>query len=150
MDLFDIDPHRIIDHLVRLAVAFLLAALIGWERGRGRGSAGFRTFPVVAMASCGYALIARSLPGADAQSLTRMIQGLAAGMGFVGGGAILKRQGDVKGLVTAASLWNTGAMGAAIGFDRLEIAVVLALLNLGVLLALTPLVEADDEAPPKR
>jgi putative Mg2+ transporter-C (MgtC) family protein len=143
MSLFDLDPHRVFDHLVHLAVAFALAFPLGWERGRGRSSGGFRTLPVVAIASCGYALLARDLPGVDAESQTRLIQGVAAGIGFVGGGAILKGRSGVKGLVTAASIWNTGAIGIAIGFGRLEIAVVLAVLNMGVLVALTPLIESD-------
>jgi putative Mg2+ transporter-C (MgtC) family protein len=139
MSLLDLDLLRIGDHLLRILVAFALAFPLGWERGRGRASAGFRTFPVVAMASCGYALLAKSLPGADAHSLTRLIQGLVAGIGFVGGGAILKEQGHVRGLVTAASIWNTGAIGVAVGFERTEIAIVLALVNAVTLLLLTPL-----------
>ena len=135
----EIDLPRVLDHLGRILLAFVLALPLGWERGTGRSSVGFRTFPVVAMASCGYALIARSLPGADAESLTRLIQGLLAGIGFVGGGAILRRNGHVQGLVTAASIWNTGAIGVAIAFGRSEIAIVLSAVNLITLLLLTPI-----------
>lgn len=135
----DFDPALVSDHLIRILVAFGLALPLGWERGSGRSSVGFRTLPVVAMASCGFALLARGLPGADADSLTRLMQGLMGGIGFIGGGAILKSDGSVRGLVTAASVWNVGAIGVAAAYGRLEIAVVLSGLNLAVLLLLTPL-----------
>jgi len=135
----DFDPALVSDHLIRILVAFGLALPLGWERGSGRSSVGFRTLPVVAMASCGFALLARGLPDADADSLTRLLQGLMGGVGFIGGGAILKSNGSVQGLVTAASVWNVGAIGVAVAYGRLEIAVVLSALNLAVLLLLTPL-----------
>lgn len=143
---FDIDLPLIVEHLSRILFAFVLAVPLGWERGAGRGSAGFRTFPVVAMASCGYALLAQSLPGADADSLTRLIQGLLAGIGFIGGGAILKQDGRVRGLVTAASIWNTGAIGVAVALHRLEVAIILSFVNFLALLLLTPLSETPRQA----
>ncbi|WP_156467195.1 MgtC/SapB family protein [Phenylobacterium sp. CCH9-H3] len=127
-----------------MGLAFALSLPLGWERGKGRHSAGFRTMPVVAMASCGYALLALRLPGADAESLTRLLQGVLAGIGFIGGGAILKQRGHVRGLVTAATIWNTGAVGVSVAFGRIEIALVLAVANLLVLVALTPLREPID------
>jgi putative Mg2+ transporter-C (MgtC) family protein len=149
---FDLDLSLIAEHLARIMAAFALAFPLGWERGAGRASAGFRTFPIVAMASCGYALLAQSLPGANAESLTRMIQGLLAGIGFVGGGAILKQGGYVRGLVTAASIWNTGAIGIAVALHRLEIAILLSVVNFLALLLLTPIAEkaSADERPDDR
>lgn len=129
------------EHLGRMALAFILALPLGWERGRGRHSAGFRTMPVVAMASCGYALLAVRLPGADAESVTRMLQGVLAGIGFIGGGAIVKRQGHVQGLVTAATIWNTGAVGVSVALGRIEVAIALSLANLIIVAVLTPLRE---------
>jgi putative Mg2+ transporter-C (MgtC) family protein len=143
--LLDFDQALVLDHLGRIALAFALALPVGWERGSGRSSVGFRTLPVVSMASCGFALLARSFEGADAESLTRLLQGLMGGIGFIGGGAILKNGGSVKGLVTAASVWNVGAIGASVALGRLEIAVVLSVLNLLVLLLLTPLAKAVEE-----
>ena len=99
------------------------------------------------MASCGFALLARSLPGADAESMTRLLQGLMGGIGFIGGGAILQHRGSVKGLVTAASIWNVGAIGVAVAYGRLEIAVILSALNLAVLVLLTPLAKTLEEDP---
>ena len=143
----NVDLGSLASTLGTLLLAFALAFPVGWERGAGRSSIGFRTLPVVAVASCGFAMLARDLSGANADSLTRLLQGLMGGIGFIGGGAILKDKGSIKGLVTAASVWNVAAIGAAVGFARVEIAVILSLLNLAVLLFLTPIaeeVEADD------
>jgi putative Mg2+ transporter-C (MgtC) family protein len=85
-----------------------------------------RTFPIVAMASCGYLLLA--VPG-DSASQSRVLQGLIAGIGFVGGGAILKEGTMVRGTATAASIWNTGVIGAAVAMGHYEIAVILSALN---------------------
>src|SRR5262249_3830360 len=97
---------------VKLAVAYILALPVGWYREKEAHSVGLRTFPVVAMASCGFALLARSWehPSLDAEA--RVIQGVAAGIGFVGAGAILKSENHVHGTATAASIWNIAAMGA--------------------------------------
>lgn len=141
----DLDWRLIGEHLGRIALAFALAFPLGWERGKGRHSAGFRTMPVVAMASCGYSLLAIRLPGADAESLTRLLQGVLAGIGFIGGGAILKQKGHIQGLVTAATVWNTGAVGASVAFDRIEVAIVLSAANLLTLVTLTPLIEVPGE-----
>jgi putative Mg2+ transporter-C (MgtC) family protein len=144
----DFDVTTALDHLLRIAAAFALALPLGWERGSGRSSVGFRTMPVVAMASCGFALTAMNLPGADAESLTRLLQGLMGGIGFIGGGAILKRNGSIQGLVTAATIWNVGAIGAATAYGRLEIAVVLSVINLGVLVLLSPVAKRVESSDP--
>ena len=135
----DFEWTRALDHLLRILFAFAQAFPIGWERQKGKASAGFRTFPVVAMASCGYTLLVSSLPDHDSESLSRLLQGLIAGIGFIGGGAILKEGRTVHGLATAASIWNTGAIGSSIALDRAEIAIVLSAVNVVALLLLTPL-----------
>lgn len=148
----EIDASLVGEHLGRLALAFGLAFPLGWERGKGRRSAGFRTMPVVAMASCGYALLAIRMPGADAESLTRLLQGVLAGVGFIGGGVILKQHGHVQGLVTAATIWNTGAVGVSVAFGRIEVALALSAANLITLVALTPLKEnqvQESDDPPR-
>ena len=115
--------------LLRLAVAFALAVPIGWNREREVHSAGIRTFPIVAIASCGLVLAIKSIPGATAETYSRVLQGLVTGIGFVGGGAILKDKGSVSGTATAASVWNIGIVGAAVGMGAYHIAVVLSLVN---------------------
>jgi putative Mg2+ transporter-C (MgtC) family protein len=119
-----------------LGATYILTALIGWDREREAHSAGLRTFPIVGMASCGYLLALGSGPDVAAQS--RVLQGLITGIGFVGGGAILKEGASVKGTATAASIWNAGVIGASVAMGRYEIALVLALLNLFTLRALLP------------
>ena len=59
----------------------------------------------------------------------RILQGIITGIGFIGGGAIFKDKDRVAGTASAASIWNTGAIGIAVAFDRFEIAIVLSLLN---------------------
>lgn len=127
----------------RLLLAYVLAFPVGWHREREAHSIGVRTFPLTAVASCGYVLLASTPPiNADAQS--RIIQGLVAGIGFIGGGAILKGNGSVHGTSTAASIWNTGALGAAVALDRFYVAAILAALNLFALRVLQPLKDKLD------
>ncbi|MBV9303742.1 MAG: MgtC/SapB family protein [Acidobacteriaceae bacterium] len=120
-----------------VAIAYILTASIGWESEREAHSAGVRTFPIVGMSSCGYLLLLGSHPDAAAQS--RLLQGLITGIGFIGGGAILKEGATVRGTATAASVWNAGVIGAAVAMNHYGIAVTLALLNLFTLRALLPL-----------
>lgn len=138
MQFISVDWWVVIRDFIRIILAFVLATPIAWERVRSPRSLGLRTFPIVAMASAGFVLLGRSLPGITPEGLARVIQGLVAGIGFIGGGAILKDGLDVHGLATAASIWNTGAIGAAVALDRYEIAIVLAALNFIAMLILTP------------
>ncbi|CAN5750038.1 MgtC/SapB family protein [soil metagenome] len=142
---FTFDWHLLLENLIRMLLAFAFAFPLAWERVRSQRSLGLRTFPIVAVASCGYMLIAIQTPGATPDTMMRAVQGLLGGMGFIGGGAILKSGGNVRGLATAASLWSTGAIGAAVAFRREEIALVLALANFGLLRFLKPLKEAEKE-----
>jgi putative Mg2+ transporter-C (MgtC) family protein len=119
--------------LASLLIAFILTLPIGWEREKETGSIGMRTFPLVSLASCGYMLIGQSIAGEDPEALAKILYGLMTGIGFIGGGAILKDNGSVHGTATAASIWNTGAIGAAVAFQRYEIAVALAIVNFGAL-----------------
>ncbi|HLG94851.1 MAG TPA: MgtC/SapB family protein [Bryobacteraceae bacterium] len=136
LDLLQVWP-EIWTHLGQIAVTYLLTALIGWEREREAHSAGLRTFPLVGIASCGYLMI---LGGhATSADQSRVLQGLIAGIGFVGGGAILKEGTTVRGTATAASVWNAGVIGASVAMNHYGIAIILALLNLFTLRALLPI-----------
>lgn len=130
-------------NLLQVGLAFLLAFPIGWERSKSARSLGLRTFPIVAVASCGYLLLATRAPDASADTVARVLQGLMAGIGFIGGGAILKDKNNVYGVATAASIWNTAAVGAAVAYQRIEIAVVLSVINFVLLRTLTPVVATD-------
>lgn len=141
-----LDIRLLLHDLQFVLIAFLLAVPIGWERGRGPHSAGFRTLPVVAMASCGFAMIIEmEAAAADTEAQARVLQGVIAGIGFIGGGAIIKHGRDVQGLATAASIWNAGAIGGAVGFGRLNIAILLSLINLLGLWLLAGLNVQDEE-----
>ncbi|NIP57196.1 MAG: MgtC/SapB family protein [Gemmatimonadetes bacterium] len=133
--------------------AFAFAFPIGWERhARGR-PAGLRTFPIVALASCAFALLGQGAFPDDPGAQARILQGLMTGIGFIGGGAIVKemsgeeREGTVTGIATAASIWNTGAIGAAVSYRRFEVAFVLSAVNFLILRYLKPVVERAPTAP---
>jgi putative Mg2+ transporter-C (MgtC) family protein len=124
----DISFSETLSHLYLMAIAFVLALPIGWDREARDRSAGLRTFPLVAVASCGFMLTGMYVLEGDS-ALARIMFGIVTGIGFIGGGAILKDKGNVRGTATAASIWNTGAIGVAVAWHRFEIAIVLALLN---------------------
>ncbi len=120
-----------------LGAAFALALPIGWDRERQKGEngAGVRTFPLVAIAACGIFLLGKSISNGEAEPLARVVYGVVTGIGFLGGGAILKEQGQVTGLTTAASLWNTAAIGLAVGAEQFAIAIALSAANFALLRA---------------
>jgi putative Mg2+ transporter-C (MgtC) family protein len=122
---------------MQIGVTYLLTATIGWQREQEEHNAGVRTFPIVGMASCGYLLILGQGPDVNAQS--RVLEGLITGIGFIGGGAILKEGLTVRGTATAASVWNACVIGASIAMGHYGIAIALTLLNLFSLRALLPL-----------
>ena len=132
----------------KLLLAYVLALPVGWYREKEAHSVGVRTFPLVAAASCGYVLVAVPLGQTDFTAQSRVIQGLVAGIGFIGGGAIMKGDGtagNVHGTATAASIWLFGVVGAAVAQNRYFMAVLLALLNLFALRVLLPLKLKLDE-----
>jgi putative Mg2+ transporter-C (MgtC) family protein len=120
----------------RLGCAALLGALIGIEREWMRKAAGLRTHTTVATASATFVLILAE-SGATVADLSPVIQGIAAGVGFLGAGTILK--GDsaqtIQGLTTAATIWLTAAVGAAAGAGHVDVAAlsaIAALLTLSI------------------
>ncbi len=124
----DVAWPQVLFHLGQLALAWILSLPVAWDRERESRGAGLRTFPLVAVAACGYTLVGISvLTSTEAES--RILQGLITGIGFIGGGAILKSGGSVSGTATAASIWNTGLIGMAVAFHRYEVALVMALIN---------------------
>jgi putative Mg2+ transporter-C (MgtC) family protein len=124
----EVDWNIVVNHLVHLGIAYVLALPVAFDRDRASRGAGLRTFPLVAIAACGYTLVGISvLDSTDAEA--RVLQGLITGIGFIGGGAILKSKGNVSGTATAASIWNTGLIGIAVAFGRYEIAVLLSAIN---------------------
>ena len=123
-----------VDHLIHLLVAFVLALPIGWNRGREEQSEGFRTFPLVAIASCGLVRTAISVFGANATVNANILQGVVTGIGFIGAGAIIRQGDSTRGHATAASIWTVGIMGAAVGYGYYDIGIILTAANLAVLM----------------
>jgi putative Mg2+ transporter-C (MgtC) family protein len=145
--LLDLGEFDIVPHALALLIAYALAFPIGWNREREERSAGLRTFPLVAIATCGFVQATEGLTMGHPEAQARVIEGLIVGMGFIGGGAILKTTGSVQGTATAASLWVTGAIGVAVGLGILDVAVMLAAVTFLTLWLAAPLKEiAQDDA----
>ena len=128
-----------VSHLIKLALAYVLALPIGWNREQEERSAGIRTFPLVAMAACGFVTIAVEVLGGNSAEQAKVMEGLITGVGFIGGGAILKQGDRATGTATAASLWATGAVGVAVGYGLIDIAVILSIVTYIALRFLSPL-----------
>lgn len=137
MEALGIEWSVLLNDLARIVVALVLALPVAWERERSTRIMGLRTFPLVAVASCGYVLMATEVVGTTEEAQARIIQGLMTGMGFIGGGAILKEGATVRGTATAASIWTSGAAG----YGRFEIALIVALVNFLALRVLSPIEE---------
>lgn len=139
LEIFQSNPFNLLPHLAALVIAYLLAVPIGWNREREERSAGLRTFPLVAVATCGFVQAAETLATGSPEAMARIIEGLITGMGFIGGGAILRQADSVKGTATAASLWVTGAIGAAVGLGSYDVALILAAVTVVTLWIMEPL-----------
>jgi putative Mg2+ transporter-C (MgtC) family protein len=133
--------------VLRLLMAALLGGLLGWEREHKGQAAGVRTHMLVAMGAALFVLVSQQT-GMGSDDMSRVIQGITAGVGFLCAGTILKgdKLGDVKGLTTAAGLWLTAAMGVAAGLGR-ELTALLATLLALAILALVPLLVRLLEKP---
>ena len=142
---FGIDWSQGLEDVIKIFIAYLLVLPVGWYREREAHSVGVRTFPVVAMASCGYVLLGTPSDHMSIDAQSRIIQGLVAGIGFIGGGAILKSDSRVHGVATAASIWNTGVVGASVAQNRYLLAAMLAALNLFALRVLLQVKSKLDE-----
>ncbi|MBC8007072.1 MAG: MgtC/SapB family protein [Prolixibacteraceae bacterium] len=109
------DPSDITRVCVRLLVAIVLGAVLGYERESSGASAGLRTHMLVSLGSALFILIPLQA-GMPLDDISRVLQGVTAGIGFLGAGAIIKLQNeDIKGLTTAAGIWLTAAVGVAAG-----------------------------------
>ena len=138
-DIFGANDFNVLPHLTALVIAYMLAFPIGWNREREERSAGLRTFPLVAVATCGFVQASESLIAESPEAMARILEGLITGMGFIGGGAILRQSESVKGTATAASLWITGAICASVGLGSYDVAVILAIATVVPLWLMEPL-----------
>jgi putative Mg2+ transporter-C (MgtC) family protein len=119
---------------VRLTMAALLGGFIGYERERSGKDAGVRTHMLVAIGSALFLIIPQQM-GMSTDAVSRVLQGLIAGIGFLGAGAILKihNEQEIMGLTTAAAIWMTAAIGCTCGLGRGGSALLAALLTWTIL-----------------
>jgi putative Mg2+ transporter-C (MgtC) family protein len=124
------DSREIVRVIVRLVAAMLLGAIVGVQREHTGKPAGLRTHILVAMGGALFILAPLEF-GMSADGLSRVIQGLVTGIGFLGAGAILKlsEERQIAGLTTAARIWMTAAVGIAVGLGRLGIGLLGAILT---------------------
>ncbi|MEO8312880.1 MAG: MgtC/SapB family protein [Caldimonas sp.] len=143
------DPAQLTRIVVRLVLAAVLGGALGYERERSGKAAGLRTHMLVAVGAALVMLVPQQ-GGMAVGDLSRVIQGIVTGVGFLGAGAIIKHRSEhsVQGLTTAAGVWMTAAIGIACGLGRDATAVistVLALIVLSVVPHLVGKVEAGGE-----
>ncbi|RYG65323.1 MgtC/SapB family protein [bacterium] len=124
------DMKQIVRVAVRLLLAVLLTAIIGWEREVGNKTAGLRTHMLVSLGAALFTVTALEATQNNGDVM-RVIQGVATGVGFIGGGAILKLESRnrVRGLTTAGTIWLAAAIGVAAGLGKIGAAAI------GILLA---------------
>lgn len=125
-------PH--LDDLLRLLVAFVCGAAIGLNREFRHKPAGFRTFALVSLGSALVVIAMKGEGGPDAVS--RVVQGILTGIGFLGAGVIFRREapGKITGLTTAAAIWLTAGLGVAAGMGQYVLALAATTFSLLLLL----------------
>lgn len=128
------DAQTLIRLSFRLALAAVIGAIIGFDRERMGKPAGLRTHTLVCLGAALFVL-APAETGMQVADMSRVIQGLAAGIGFLGAGAILKlnTEREILGLTTAATIWLTAALGVAVGLGRIGLALIALVFGWGVL-----------------
>ena len=129
---------QVVRIVVRLLLAAILGGALGFEREQKGKAAGIRTHMLVALGSALFVLIPEQV-GVKVADMSRVLQGVIAGVGFLGAGTIIKgkEEESVKGLTTAAGIWLTAAIGIAAGMGRESSAVLSTILAL-IILALVP------------
>jgi putative Mg2+ transporter-C (MgtC) family protein len=139
------DSRQLARVLIRLLAATLLGAIVGFERERAGKPAGLRTHTLVCVGTAVFVLVCTSA-GMSSDGLSRVIQGIVTGIGFLGAGTILKvnEEHQIKGLTTAAGVWMTAAIGVGVGLGSVGVAALSTLLAI-IILAVVGSVEARAE-----
>jgi putative Mg2+ transporter-C (MgtC) family protein len=142
------DARQLVHVLIRLIAATLLGAVVGIQRERAGKPAGLRTHILVSLGTAVFVLSCSGV-GMSLDGLSRVIQGIVTGIGFIGAGSILKlsEERDIKGQTTAAGVWMTAAIGVAVGLGSLGIALLSTMFTLIILALAGPF---DERAEKKR
>jgi putative Mg2+ transporter-C (MgtC) family protein len=136
-----VDWSIVIDDSARIGAAALLGGLLGFEREWKGHWAGLRTHMMVAIGCAVFVIAGLGAAGEQREAATRVIQGIAAGIGFLGAGTILKldKEHEIKGLTTASSIWLAAALGTAAGLAEYALATAAAIVSLFILGVLGPI-----------
>lgn len=128
------------DDIIRVGVAALLGGALGFEREWKGHWAGLRTHMMVAMGCAVFVVGAIEVAGNHQQDVTRVIQGIASGIGFLGAGTILKldNRQEIKGLTTASSIWLAAALGTTAGLAHYALAIASTIVSLFILAGISP------------
>jgi putative Mg2+ transporter-C (MgtC) family protein len=128
---------QVVQVVLRLVLAAILGGVVGYERQRAHKAAGLRTHMLVAVGTALFIVVPQQA-GMDMKDLSRVVQGVVTGIGFLGAGVILKADEEMRvhGLTTAASVWMTAAIGVTAGMGRGVSAILATLLALFVLAGL--------------
>lgn len=116
---------------LRAVLALLLGGLVGWEREWHGREAGIRTYGAVSLGACVFALLSNHITTGNNPHV--IAAGVVTGIGFLGAGVIMRGQGGVIGLTTAATLWATASIGMAAGYGMYTLSVLVAVLVFGLL-----------------
>ena len=143
------DLTHLVRILGRLTVALIIGAGIGLQRHVAHKAAGVRTHMLVALGTA-LVLVAASDAGLANTDLSRIVQGIITGIGFLGGGAILKltSEHEIRGLTTAAGIWLTAGASAAAGLGQIAAALIGLIFALLVLAAMGKIDEPTSKHPP--
>jgi putative Mg2+ transporter-C (MgtC) family protein len=133
------DRQQLMRVAIRLLAAMILGGIIGVQRERSGKAAGFRTHMMVCLGTAVFVITCSSV-GMQFDAVSRVIQGLVTGIGFIGAGTILKLEGEeeIKGLTTAAGIWMTAAIGITSGLGAVGIAIASTVLALIILALAQP------------
>jgi putative Mg2+ transporter-C (MgtC) family protein len=128
---------------LRLLIALVLGAAIGLEREYHAHPAGLRTLIMVSLGACLFSMLGPLLiqPGSKIGDPTRIAAQVVTGIGFLGGGAILRTHDRVQGMTTASTIWGVAAIGMAVGFGFYTLAIFATVLSLIALVGIRPLEE---------
>ena len=127
--------HDMLVLILSLAASYILALPLGLERKvESEPHIGLRVFPLVSLSSCAYLFLGQRLfTGGSSTEQSDVLQGLMTGIGFIGAGAIMKERGEAHGVATAAAIWTTGSIGAAVAYGYYALAAVLSGMSLFIL-----------------
>lgn len=140
-------PISTVDILLRLVIAGILAAIIGWEREYRHRPAGIRTNAIAGIATALMTIISVNIASmSGAVDISRIAANILVGIGFIGAGAIIQARGIVKGLTTAATIWMVAGIGMAVGLGMYNAAIIATILVLVILIALRNIQIEEEDA----